>query len=231
MIICLVTDRRRLAPGAPPAVSRERLVLQARSAVAAGIDLLQIRERDLDGGELAALVSAVLAATRGTRTRVVVNDRLDVALACGADGVHLRADSIAIAEARRIAPEGFLVGRSLHEPADVSANADADYLVAGTVFRSASKSADRLLLGAAGLRAVVAAAPAVPQRRQTAGFAPGPLPVLAIGGVDDDRVEEIAATGAAGIAAIGLFATTDSAALKHLVARVRLRFDSVRSAP
>lgn len=231
MIICLVTDRRRLAPGVQPAVSRERVVLQARSAAGAGVDLLQIRERDLDGGGLAALVSAVLVVTRGTRTRVVVNDRLDVALACGADGVHLRGDSIAIAAARRLAPAGFLVGRSIHGPADVSANADADYLVAGTVFRSASKSADRPLLGAAGLRAVVAGAAAIPHQRQAAGSIPGPVPVLAIGGVDGDRLEAIAATGAAGIAAIGLFATTDADALKQLVARVRLRFDSVRSAP
>jgi thiamine-phosphate pyrophosphorylase len=168
------------------------------------------------------VVSAIVAVTRGTRTRVVVNDRLDVALACGADGVHLRADSIAVAAARRIVPEGFLIGRSVHGAAEVGASADADYLVAGTVFRSASKAVGHALLGVEGLRAVV---------RSAGGCARGPVPVLAIGGITDDRVEEVAGGGADGLAAIGLFTAVEGAAMTHLVARARLRFDSVRTAP
>jgi thiamine monophosphate synthase len=87
-MICLVTDRRRLvADGAPPGTGRRCLVAQVRRAADAGVDLVQVRERDLDAASLAALVVELLAVTRGTSTRVVVNDRIDVAIACGADGV------------------------------------------------------------------------------------------------------------------------------------------------
>ncbi|HEV3140650.1 MAG TPA: thiamine phosphate synthase, partial [Vicinamibacterales bacterium] len=106
MTICLVTDRLRQDP-----------IAQARRAVGAGIDLIQIRERDLDAARLASIVRAIVAIARGspgTATRVVVNDRVDVAIACGADGVHLRGDSMPADAVRAIAPRGFLVGRSVH---------------------------------------------------------------------------------------------------------------------
>ena len=190
-MICLVTDRRRLAPAdAPFDASRRCLVAQARHAVDAGIDLIQVRERDLEAAELAALVTDLVAVTRGTSTRVVVNDRLDVALACAADGVHLRADSIAVEAARRLAPHGFLIGRSIHGAGEAAQAAGADYVIAGTLFPSESKRAEQVLLGLDGLRAVVAAVP---------------VPVLAIGGITGDRFEQVAAAGPAGIAAIGLF--------------------------
>jgi thiamine-phosphate pyrophosphorylase len=98
--ICLVTDRRRRSP-----------TEQAAEAADAGVDLIQIRERDLDASELAAIVTRIVQITRGSRSRVVVNDRLDIALACEADGVHLRGDSIPPARARAIVPPGFLIGR------------------------------------------------------------------------------------------------------------------------
>lgn len=203
MTICLVTDRRRSDP-----------VAQARAAAAAGVDLIQVRERDLDGGPLAALVRAVLAAVRGSSTRVVVNDRLDVALACGADGVHLRADSIPVADARRARAVGFLVGRSVHGPEEAAAADGADYLIAGTVFPTDSKPGAASHLGEDGLRRVVAAARA---------------PVLAIGGISVDTSSVVAKTGAAGIAAIGLFRAPDS--LGDLARALRSRFDSIKRAP
>lgn len=186
---------------------------QARRAVDAGIDLIQVRERDLDAAPLAALVSGVLAITRGTATRVVVNDRLDVALACIADGVHLRGDSIGIADARRIAPAGFLVGRSVHSESEAAASGDADYVIAGTVFETASKPGAGSSMGLDGLRAIVHASP---------------VPVLAIGGVTADRLLGIAATGAAGIAAIGLFA---QGSLRDLVTHARAAFDTSKARP
>ena len=192
------------------------VVAQARAAAAAAVDLIQVRERDLEANLLAGLVSAIVAAIHGTPTRVVVNDRLDVALASGADGVHLRADSIPVEAARGMSPAGFLVGRSVHSVADLRPAAAADYLVAGTVFPSASKASNHPLLGPAGLREIAAAA-----RR----------PVLAIGGISVDRIDDVAAAGAAGVAAIGLFATTDPSTMKNLVDRMRLRFDRVRIAP
>ena len=116
MILHLVTDRRRLATGA--AADLEACLLrQARFAVDVGVDVIQIRERDLEADALARLVSAVLTIATGSRTRVVVNDRVDVALACGAHGVHLRADSFEAGAARRLVPAGFLIGRSVHTAA------------------------------------------------------------------------------------------------------------------
>jgi len=191
-----VTDRRRLAgAGAPLEGARTRLLTQLRDAVAAGVDLIQVRERDLEAADLAALVGDAVTLTRGTRSRVVVNDRLDVALACGADGVHLRGDSISPADARRIVPQGFLIGRSVHAVDEVSVAEACDYLIAGTVFPSQSKDSGASLLGIDGLRAIVRAARA---------------PVLAIGGVTAARFDEISATGAAGVAGIGLFLPFDS---------------------
>ena len=170
-------------------------------------------------------IGDVLVVTKGTATRVVVNDRIDVALACGADGVHLRGDSIPIRAARRLAPPGFLIGRSVHGVEEATAAGDADYLIAGTVFQSRSKPAATDLLGIEGLRAIVRAAD---------------RPVLAIGGVTGARIDEIAATGAAGFAAIGLFMAPRAAQdeercraidLRQAVQHAHSRFDRPRTTP
>jgi len=225
-MICLVTDRRRLAAGdAAPATQHACLVTQVRYAVDAGVDLVQVRERDLEAGALADLVDHLLAIARGTPTRIVVNDRTDVALACGADGVHLRGDSISIGAARRLAKPGFLVGRSVHRLEEAIASEDADYLIAGTVFPSASKTAGAPLLGIEGLTAIVRAVD---------------RPVLAIGGIGPERIDEVAAAGAAGIAAIGLFMAPRAGAeapgcrvtdLRERVQHARSRFDRLNRAP
>jgi thiamine-phosphate diphosphorylase len=182
--ICLVTDRRRRSP-----------IEQAAEGADAGVDLIQIRERDLDASELAAIVTRIVQITRGSRSRVVVNDRLDIALACEADGVHLRGDSIPPARARAIVPPGFLIGRSVHEMAEALAAAPhVDYLVAGTVFPTTSKPGRTDFLGLRGLAAIAGAAP---------------VPVLAIGGMTVERAVEMSAAGAAGIAAVTLFSDAD----------------------
>jgi thiamine-phosphate pyrophosphorylase len=226
-MICLVTDRRRLvAAGAPADALFACLVAQVRYAVEAGIDLVQVRERDLEGGALAALVTSLLAVTRGTRTRLIVNDRLDIALACAADGVHLRSDSVPVRAARRLAPSGFLIGRSVHAADEaVDAGAGADFLIAGTVFSSASKAPGARLLGIEGLRSIVKAVG---------------VPVLAIGGMSGERIAEAASAGAAGIAAIGLFSgahgdapagTCRAESLHQIVDDVRARFDRLNTTP
>jgi thiamine-phosphate pyrophosphorylase len=216
-MICLVTDRRRLAGG--------DLAALVRDAVDVGIDLIHVRERDLEAAALAALVTRLLLITAATPTRLVVNDRLDVALACGADGVQLRGDSIPVAEARRLAPAGFLIGRSVHGVDQAIAAADADYLVAGTVFPSASKAAETRLLGLDGLRAIVRAVD---------------RPVMAIGGISAGRIDAVADAGAAGFAAIGLFlpARPDEevrgahlAELRQTVNIARSRFDRPKTTP
>jgi thiamine-phosphate pyrophosphorylase len=225
-MICLVTDRRRLAAAdAAPGARRACLVAQARHAVDAVVDLIQVRERDLEAADLAALVADLLAVTRSTPTRLVVNDRIDVALACGADGVHLRGDSIPIAAARRLAPAGFLIGRSVHGVDEAIGAGGADYLIAGPVFPSASKPAQAPLLGIEGLRSIVKAVD---------------LPVLAIGGITGERIGEVAAAGAAGFAAIGLFMASRPDAevagcrvveLRQSVKNARSRFDRPNTTP
>jgi thiamine-phosphate pyrophosphorylase len=215
-LVCIVTDRRRLVGEAASFEDgRDALVALAEAAASAAVSVIQIRERDLEAAPLAALTAAIVRATRGSATRVVVNDRLDVALASGADGVHLRGDSIAPHRARALAPAPFLIGSSVHSAAEARAcAASADYLIAGTVFPTPSKPGAARLLSANGLREIVSAVD---------------VPVLAIGGVTIDRIPEVAAAGAAGIAAIGLFASA-SRAVADVVQAVRTRFDTVRTA-
>jgi thiamine-phosphate diphosphorylase len=170
------------------------VVERVRAAAREGVHLVQIRERDLDGGPLLRLACACVAAVRGTRTRVLVNDRLDVALAAGAHGVHLRADSFDATRVRASAPSPFLIGRSVHSVEDALATAKegvADYVIFGTVFETTSKPG-RPPAGLAELARVAAATR---------------LPVLAIGGVTPERLGAVMAAGAAGVAAIGMFDT------------------------
>ncbi len=121
MILYLVTDRRRLAGHVPFEDARRCLLRQAEYAVDARIDGIIVRERDLEARVVADLTLAIVALTRGTETRVLVSDRVDVALASGADGVHLRGDSMAPELVRRMTPPGFLIGRSVHSAEETAA--------------------------------------------------------------------------------------------------------------
>jgi len=173
--------------------ARQCLIAQARYAIEAGVDVLQIRERDLEARELGRLCADILAVASGSRCRVVVNDRFDVALASGAHGVHLRNDSLPPAIVRSMAPRGFIIGRSVHSLEEAEAMAgEVDYLIAGTVWATDSKPQlqGESLLGPEGLHRIT--------RHVN-------VPVLAIGGVSIDRMEAISVSGAAGVAAIGLF--------------------------
>jgi thiamine-phosphate diphosphorylase len=180
-IVCLVTDRRRVANGG--------LLALFADAADAGVDLIQIREPDLPARQLHALVTDAVRLTRGSSTRVVVNDRADVALAAGADGVHVPASGPPTARVRVLGPAGWLVGRSAHTAPELDAAADADYVIFGTVYATDSKPG---VVGQ-GVRALADAARRLDR------------PVLAIGGVSLARLTECAAAGAAGVAAISLF--------------------------
>ena len=182
-----VSDRRRLG------LSIAALVEWAARAARQGVAAIQVRERDLPDGELVALVRRVVAAVAGTATRVLVNDRTDVAIASRAHGVHLRGDSVPASRVRAIAPQGFTIGRSVHSAKEIDAAIAAggsDYLLFGTVFASAGKPSGHPV---AGLGALADAC-----RRS-------PLPVIAIGGIDAARLDDIARTGAAGFAGVGMF--------------------------
>src|SRR5262245_50581671 len=133
----MISDRRRFADR-----GEDALVATVASAASAGVDLIQIRERDLDARALTRLVTRCLDATRRTRARVLVNARDDVALTAGAHGVHLRGDSMPASRVRAIVPVGFMIGRSVHdvdEAVRVTEDGGLDYLMFGAVFSTASK--------------------------------------------------------------------------------------------
>jgi thiamine-phosphate pyrophosphorylase len=205
----MVSDRRRFGDRAEDA-----LVERVAAAARAGVDLVQIRERDLDARDLCRLVTRCVEATQGTHTRVLVNDRLDVAMAAGAHGVHLRADSVPASRVREIVSPGFLVGRSVHDARQAAAIATAggvDYLLFGTVFVTSSKPG----VPAAGVEELTRAAAA------------SAVPVLAIGGVTLESVHRLGRSGAAGIAAIGLFAEAAPDKLPDIVAQVSRTFQDI----
>lgn len=218
-LICLVTDGQRLARQRPGDRVDDAIVAQVRAAAGAGVDLVQVREPARDSASLLRLVERCVAEARGSSTGIVVNDRLDVALAAGAAGVHLKGESFAGGRVRAVAPRPFLVGRSVHQPAEMAALAGEgvlDYVIAGTVFESRSKPG-QAPSGLATLREMVAAA--------------GSTPVLAIGGVSLETAGDVAAAGAAGVAAIGLFMPGDGRLpLADTVRRLRRAFDSGRGA-
>ena len=195
-VVCMITGRSRLpaASGRDASTAIDELVRRVALVAEAGVHLVQIRERDLDGGPLLRLVLACLDAVRVTRTRVIVNERFDVALAAGAHGVHLRGASMPAARVRVQAPAGFLIGRSVHS-LDEALGADSagglDYLQFGPVFPTRSK------VGAAGAGEEALAAVVRAVR----------VPVLAVGGVTPAFAPIVARAGACGFAAIDLFSS------------------------
>lgn len=207
-VLCLITDRRWSGTS-----TEDALVARVGAAARAGVHLIQVRERDLEGGPLTRLVARCVDAVRRTPTRIVVNERTDVALAAGAHGVHLRGESLPASRVRTIVPPGFLIGRSVHSIVEVqaaSAEGAADYLLFGTVFPTPSK-AGRTAAGTSALAAAAAAAT---------------IPVLAVGGMKLDTAGLVAATGAAGVAAIGLFAEGPVESLQVVVSTLNMAFDT-----
>ena len=156
-------------------------------AVIAGVDLIQIREKDLPIRELLSLVRKAVDLTAGSKTCVLVNGRADVALAAEAHGVHLPAGSIDPGEWRRILPPGFLVGVSCHSVEELQRAAAADFAVYGPIFPTPGKGR------AIGLAALARAAHV------------SPIPIFALGGVTRENAETCVDAGAAGIAAIRMF--------------------------
>jgi thiamine-phosphate pyrophosphorylase len=186
MTLTLITDCRRACPDARTdrALVHE-VVSWLEEAVAAGIDVIQIREPAAPARLLRDVTCAAVAATRGTSTRVLVSDRADVALVAGADGVHLRDDGWP-AERVRALSASWVIGRSVHAPGPWPASATVDYVTFGAVFGSGGKPPR----GVEALRAVVASSD---------------MPVVAVGGVTVENAPACVAAGAAGVAAISLF--------------------------
>jgi thiamine-phosphate pyrophosphorylase len=190
-VVHLITDRRL----------RGDLAAHARAALAGllpGRAAIQLREKDLGGRDLLALARALLPVCRAAGQLLLVNDRVDVALAAGADGVHLPAAGVPAADARRLLGPGALVGVSCHSAADVlrAREAGADYATVSPVYDTPSKRAYGPPVGLGAL----------------ADAARLGLPVLALGGVSPARVPEVLAAGARGVAVIRAWLEPDDPA-------------------
>jgi thiamine-phosphate pyrophosphorylase len=191
--LCYITDRHALEP--------KPLLPRILEAVRAGVDLIQIREKDLPTRELVALVQAAVEYASGTNACIVVNDRLDVALAVGAAGVHLGTQALPSDAVRRCVPKEFLVGVSCHSVDDAlgAEAAGADYVLLGPIFSTPSKLPFGPPLGLATLREAAA-------RVET--------PILALGGINVERIKACAEAGATGVAGILIFQDCDSLELR-----------------
>jgi len=200
--LCYVTDRRSL-PLATSADADRLLLDSVERAAAAGADWIQLREKDYSGKEWEELLGRSLRriAGAGAATRVFVNDRLDVALACGAGGVHLSENGIPVADACRLREEffssrgrqhDFLVGVSCHSlgAAIGAARAGADYIYFSPIFHTPSKANYGPPQGLDRLARVCRAVS---------------VPVIAIGGITPENTTNCFAAGASGVAAIRLF--------------------------
>ena len=187
----IITDRHA-SLGRPLPEVIARALAGAATAIRAGARVaVQLREKDLDARALLAMARDLRAITAGTGAALFVNDRLDVALAVGADGVHLGAGSLASADIARVAPD-LAIAISIHRPEEAAAarrNPQVRFAVFGPVFNTPGKSPPTGLNGPAGLRA--------------ACLAGGPaLPILALGGINPEQVPELIAAGAHGVACI-----------------------------
>ncbi len=211
-MLCLVTDS---------AASRQPLAASVERCVAAGVDWVQLRERGLEGAALLVLADTLRAAARrgaearGGPVRFLVNRRADVALASGADGVHLGGDALPAARARALLGDDAWIGVSTHHPDEVAAaaRAGASYAQLAPVFPPRSKPATRPALGAEALAAA-------------AGHG---LPVLAQGGITPENAGACLAAGAAGVAVTGwLLQAADPAAAS---AELRRALDRAAPAP
>jgi thiamine-phosphate pyrophosphorylase len=206
-VLCYVTDRRSLAG---PAEATELLLEKIAQAANAGVDWIQLREKDLSGNQLAELAQGALQRATSS-SAILINDRLDVALAGNAGGVHLGERSLPVKEAKKLVNERdakghFLVGASVHSlDAAVQAEADgADYVIFGPVYATPAKAEFGQPQGLVRLQAL---------RERVK------IPVLAIGGIALENARECFAAGASGIAAIRLF--QDAADLRTLVSKLR----------
>lgn len=211
-LIYLISDRRAFPPPQNIESQLEAIEVAARS----GCQLIQIRERDLEACELISLVRSAIALARPYQSLVLVNDRLDVALAADADGVHLRSTSLSVADARIVARlagrKDLLIGASVHSMAEAKTAIEdnADFLVCGPVFDTASKQQYGAPLGLNEFGAIAATSR---------------IPVLGIGGIDCENAQHVLAQGAAGVAGISLFSSIE-AIEAHVRAILSLEFTS-----
>jgi thiamine-phosphate pyrophosphorylase len=177
----LCTDRV-LALGRP-------LLEAVEAAIQGGVTMVQLREKNASAGEFFALAKELLSLTRLLRVPLIINDRLDIALASGAEGLHIGQSDLPLKEARRVGGPNLIIGVSACTPEKAleAEKAGADYIGAGAVFPTGSKADVGAIIGIEGLRAVCSAVK---------------IPVVGIGGIGPGNAGDIMAAGAAGAAVI-----------------------------
>ncbi len=182
-----ITDRHQLPSHSVPA-----LTSAIAQAVAWGVDFVQLREKDLSDYELFRLTQDVVKLSRSHSCRILVNGRLDIAVAGGAHGVHLPSTGCGVADVAPRLPDGFILGVSAHSLREArrAAAAGADYIVLGPVFPTPSKLQYGKPMGCRRLGQICSALS---------------LPVLGLGGIRPDNIRQVLRAGAAGIAGISLF--------------------------
>lgn len=183
--------RLRLVVITDPTLAAPRTVVEVvRAAVEAGAPAVQLRNKGQSARELLTVGRELRSITRAAGALLFVNDRLDVALALEADGVHVGPDDLTVAAVRAVAPPGFLIGRSADQlsVARQAVEDGADYIGCGAVYRTTTKGDAGEVIGLDGLDAVARAVN---------------VPVVAIGGITVARAAEVGRTRAAGIAVVG----------------------------
>lgn len=203
----LITSGETSAQTTPATEDFSNVLRLVEAAVSAKIDLIQIREKQLNAKVLYQLSSSAAAITRGSITKLLVNDRSDIAAACGADGVHLTSLSLPPEIIRLTFGAEFLIGVSTHslDEATSARGGGADFVVFGPVFNTPSKRQYGEPVGLSALRKV------------TSELAP--FPVLALGGVTTENVADCIQAGATGIAAITML--NDRLVLDRVVNGIR----------
>jgi thiamine-phosphate pyrophosphorylase len=183
-ILYYITDRTQL--------QNESLVSAIKNAISAGIDFVQIREKDLPDSRVYAITCKAVSLAQGTHTSILVNGRADIALAAGARGVHLTSQGLRASDLRPWLPPGFLIGVSTHSLREASEawRGGADYLLVGPVFPTPSKLPYGPPLGLTKFRKICSLLP---------------LPILGLGGIQRSMIGRVLDAGAAGVAGIRLF--------------------------
>ncbi len=190
----LITSGATTVHSQPQSEEWQRLLRLVRAAVQSQITLIQLREKNLPARSLYKLTVEVSALTRGTKTRLLVNDRADVARAGGADGVHLTTNSLEVLFVRRAFGHDFLIGVSTHTLSEVivARESKADFATFGPVFDTPSKHSYGAPVGLAKLN--------------EAALFLAPFPLIALGGINTpERALQAVNAGAGGVAAIRLF--------------------------
>lgn len=208
----LITDGRTTRDTTSASTEFTRLFALVGACVLARVTLIQLREKSLRPRVLYELTRRAVELTRGSETRLIINDRADIALAAGADGVHLTTRSLDPLVVRRTAHSNFLIGVSTHSLAEAQAARmnDADFAVFGPVFDTSAKYVDD------------ASPPPPPpglDGLREAAHALAPFPLLALGGVRRQNILQVIGAGAQGIAAIRLF--SDESQLDAVVNELR----------